>query len=82
MSDSRLKVPLTFALGLALSAMAQGSAIAVSADASSQDSIRMLKALLETKEAVAADGARETRGVPRQKLQTAQGCWYGYWRRC
>jgi hypothetical protein len=76
MSDSRSKVPLTFALGLTLSAMAHGPAIAVHADASSQDSVGMLKALLETKEVI------ETRGVPRQKLQTAQGCWYGYWRRC
>ena len=82
MSDSRSKVPLTFALGLTLSAMAHGPAIAVHADASSQDSVGMLKALLETKEVIAPHGARETRGVPRQKLQTAQGCWYGYWRRC
>jgi hypothetical protein len=73
-------VPLTFALALA--AAAPNAATAVPGDPSELLRSGSLRHLVAPDQAVTGDkaaGAGDDQGA---KLQIAQGCWYGYWRRC
>jgi hypothetical protein len=75
-------VPLSFALALA--ATAPNAAAAVPGDPSEllrPGSLRNLVGPIETATGDKAGAARDDQGAKRQLAQ-AQGCWYGYWRRC
>jgi hypothetical protein len=73
-------VPLTFAL--ALSAAAPNAATAAVGDPSELLRSGSLRNLVRPNEAVTGDKSGEVSDDQGAKRQMAQGCWYGYWRRC
>lgn len=80
MPDMKTAVPITFALALGIAAPT--AVIAAAGDPSELMRPGVLRSLAAPIETVAGDktgGVGDDQGA---KLQIAQGCWYGYWRRC
>lgn len=73
-------VPLTFAL--ALSAAAPNAVTAAVGDPSELLRSGSLRNLVGPIETVTSDKAGDVRDDQGAKRQMAQGCIYGYWRRC
>jgi hypothetical protein len=83
MVECRRIAPVSFALGLALAAAtpAAGSR-AVSDDPSWLLKPGALKAVIGPFLPVVDASTSDSPDGQAAKLRTAQGCWYGYWRRC
>jgi hypothetical protein len=80
MLDSKVGLPLTFLLALA----AAGPASAAVKPGQTAESLDpgSLRNVLGHEKLPASDSTDQARGNRNSAGQLAQGCWYGYWRRC
>ena len=80
MLDSKVGIPLTFLL--ALSAVGPAAAAVKPGQTAESLTPGSLRNLLDQAKPPSGDSASEARGNRGSAGQLAQGCWYGYWRRC
>jgi hypothetical protein len=80
MLDSKVGIPLTFLLALA--AAGPATEVVKSGQTAEWLTPGSLQRLLDQDKLPAAEGTGDTRGNPETTGRMAQGCFYGYWRRC
>jgi hypothetical protein len=80
MPDMKKAVPLTFALALAVAAPT--ALTAAVGDPSELLKPGSLRNLAGPDQALTGDKAGSAGDEQGAKRRMAQGCWYGYWRRC